>query len=70
MMTSVHKRSPMLISEAMVMLSSYGVERIERISNPHCVQTWKVTQNGGEYIYVCPLDRLVYALEVANDWEG
>ncbi len=52
----------MLISEAMVMLAPYGVERIDRISNPYGTQLWKVIQNGGEYSYACRLESLVWAL--------
>jgi len=60
----------MLISEAMVMLAPYGVERIDRIPNANGTQTWKVTQNGEEYIYAAALETVVWALEVSNDWEG
>jgi len=59
----------MLISEALVMLSPVGVERIDRIAN-YGTQTWKVTQNGEEYIYTADLEQVVWALQVANDWEG
>jgi hypothetical protein len=60
----------MLISEAMVMLASVGVERIDRIPNDSTTPVWKVRQNGADYIYCAELDRVVWALEVANDWEG
>ena len=59
----------MLISEAMVMLAPYGVERIERIANQDC-PVWRVTQNGTEYLYAASLETVVRALGVANDWEG
>lgn len=59
----------MLISEAMVMLAPYGVERITRIANQDC-PVWRVTQNGAEYLYAASLETVVRALEVANDWEG
>jgi hypothetical protein len=60
----------MLISEAMVMLAPYGVERIDLISSPYGAQTWKVRQNGVDYIYACRLQSVVRALTAANDWEG
>jgi hypothetical protein len=62
----------MLISEAMVMLSPYGVERIAMIPSihPDGTPTWKVTQNGADYIYCADLERVVWALLEANDWEG
>ena len=60
--------SIMLISEAMVMLAPCGVERIDRIPNDSC-QVWRVTQNGAEYLYAAALDRVVWALTAANDWE-
>jgi hypothetical protein len=60
----------MLISEAMVMLAPYGVERIDRIPNPYGTQTWKVRQNGDDYIYCASLETVVRALEASNDWEG
>lgn len=60
----------MLISEAMVMLAPYGVERIDRIPSTTCPQVWRVTQNGAEYIYAADLERVVWALTDANDWEG
>jgi hypothetical protein len=61
----------MLISEAMVMLAPYGVERIDRIPNDStATPVWKVRQNGDDYIYCAALDTVVWALEVANDWEG
>ena len=52
----------MLISEALVMLSPVGVERIDRIANSYGTQTWKVTQNGKEYIYTADLEQVVWAL--------
>lgn len=52
----------MLISEAMVMLAPYGVERIKRVSNPYGTQTWKVTRHGEDYFYACRLESLVWAL--------
>lgn len=58
----------MLISEAMVQLAPYGVERIARIPNDSC-QVWRVTQNGADYIYAADLERVVWALHVSNDWE-
>ena len=60
----------MLISEAMVMLAPYGVESIVRIPNSTCPQVWEVTQNGEQYIYAADLERVVWALTPANDWEG
>jgi len=61
----------MLISEALVMLAPVGVERIDRISNDSTsTPVWKVRQNGDDYIYCAELDRVVWALGVANDWEG
>jgi|TARA_R110000772_G_scaffold217045_1_gene327481 hypothetical protein len=60
----------MLISEAILMLQPYGVERIDRIANPYGTQTWKVTQNGEEYIYTADLERVVWALTPSDDWEG
>jgi hypothetical protein len=61
----------MLISEAMVMLAPVGVERIDQIPNDSTsTPVWKIRQNGQNYIYCAPLDRVVWALEVANDWEG
>ena len=71
MLRTTDKHTPppqMLISEAMVMLAPYGVERIERIASQDC-PVWRVTQNGAEYIYAAELDRVVWALGVANDWE-
>jgi hypothetical protein len=59
----------MLISEAMVMLAPYGVERIERIADQDC-PVWRVTQNGAEYIYAAALDRVVWALTPEDEWEG
>jgi hypothetical protein len=59
----------MLISEAMVMLAPYGVERIERIPNDSC-QVWRVIQDGKEYSYAAALDRVVWALTPSDDWEG
>jgi hypothetical protein len=61
---------PMLISEAILHLQHVGVERIDRIANPYGTQTWKVTQNGEEYIYTADLEQVVWALEVSSDWEG
>jgi hypothetical protein len=52
----------MLISEAMVQLAPYGVERIKRVSNPYGTQTWKVTRHGKDYLYACRLESLVWAL--------
>jgi len=52
----------MLISEAELMLQPYGVERIERIPSTTCPQVWKVTQNGEEYVYAAPLERVVWSL--------
>jgi hypothetical protein len=61
----------MLISEAMVMLAPVGVERIDRIPNDSTsIPVWKVRQNGEDYIYCADLKTVVWALEVANDWEG
>lgn len=59
----------MLISEAIVQLAPYGVERIDRIPNDSC-QVWRVTQNGAEYIYAASLERVVWALTPEEDWEG
>lgn len=60
----------MLISEAIVMLSSVGVEKITRIPNDSTsTPVWKVTQNGEDYIYCAALDRVVWALQESNDWE-
>lgn len=56
----------MLISEAMVMLAPYGVERIQRVPNDSC-QVWKVTQNGKDYIYAADLERVVWALTPEDD---
>lgn len=52
----------MLISEAMVHLAPYGVERIDHILITACRQVWRVTQNGKEYIYAADLERVVWAL--------
>jgi hypothetical protein len=61
----------MLISEAMVMLAPVGVERIDRIPNDSTITpVWKVRQNGADYIYCAPLDRVVWALTPSDDWEG
>ena len=60
----------MLISEAILHLQHVGVERIDRIPNPYGTQTWKVTQNGEEYIYTADLERVVWALTPSDDWEG
>ncbi len=51
----------MLISEAVMMLQPYGVERIAREPNQTC-EVWRVTQNGEDYIYAAPLERVVWAL--------
>ena len=59
----------MLIIEAMVQLAPYGVERIDRIPNAAC-EVWRVTQKGEAYIYAASLDRVVWALTDADDWEG
>ena len=56
------KPTPMLISEAILHLQPVGVERIDRIANPYGTQTWKVTQNGEEYIYTADLEQMVWAL--------
>jgi hypothetical protein len=60
----------MLISEALLHLQHVGVERIDRIPSTSCPQVRTVTQNGEEYIYAADLERVVWALEVSNDWEG
>jgi len=61
----------MLISEAMVMLAPYGVERITRIPNDSTTTpVWKVRQNGADYIYCAALDRVVRALTPEDEWEG
>jgi hypothetical protein len=60
----------MLISEAILMLQPYGVERIDSIANPYGTQTWKVTYYGQEYIYTADLERVVWALTPSDDWEG
>ncbi len=62
----------MLISEAMVMLAPVGVERIELIPSihPDGTPTWKIRQNGEDYIYCADLGTVVWALEVSNDCEG
>ena len=61
----------MLISEAMVMLAPYGVERITPMPNDSTsTPVWKVRQNGEDYIYCAALERVVWALEASNDWEG
>jgi hypothetical protein len=61
----------MLISEAMVMLAPYGVERIDRIPNDSTsTPVWKVRQNGDDYIYCADLKTVVWALQEANNWEG
>jgi hypothetical protein len=52
----------MLISEAMVHLAPYGVERIARIPSTTCPQVWRVTQNGAEYVYAATLESVVWAL--------
>ena len=56
----------MLISEAMVMLAPYGVERITRITDT-LTPVWKVRQNGQEYSYACHLESLVWALTPEAD---
>lgn len=58
----------MLISEAIMMLQPYGVERITREPNATC-QVWRVTQNGEEYFYAAPLESVVWAL-TPEDGEG
>jgi len=58
----------MLISEAVMMLQPYGVERIAREPNQTC-EVWRVTQNGEDYIYAAPLERVVWAL-TPEDGEG
>jgi len=58
----------MLISEAELMLQPYGVERITREPNQTC-EVWRVTQNGADYIYAAPLERVVWAL-TPEDEEG
>ena len=57
----------MLISEAVMMLQPYGVERIAR--EPIAGEVWRVTQNGEDYIYAAPLERVVWAL-TPEDEEG
>jgi hypothetical protein len=60
----------MLISEAMVMLAPVGVERITRIPNDSTITpVWRVRQHGADYIYCATLDRMVWALTEASDWE-
>jgi hypothetical protein len=56
----------------MVHLAPVGVERIAMIPSihPDGTPTWKVTQNGADYIYCADLERVVWALQEANDWEG
>ncbi len=56
----------MLISEAMVMLAPYGVERITRVTDT-LTPVWKVRQNGQEYSYACHLESLVWALTPEAD---
>jgi len=63
----------MLISEAMVMLAPYGVERIEM--SPHTANlsgapVWKVRHHGKDYSYCCHLESLVWALTPEDEWEG
>jgi hypothetical protein len=60
----------MLISEAMVMLAPYGVERIDRIPNPYGTQLWKVRHHGQDYSYACQLESLVWALTPEDEWEA
>jgi hypothetical protein len=54
----------MLISEAMVMLAPYGVERIEMSTLTFLpgAPVWRVTHHGLEYSYCCHLESLVWAL--------
>jgi hypothetical protein len=54
----------MLVSEAMVMLAPYGVERIKMIPSHHPdgTPTWRVTQNGVDYFYCSDLSSVVWAL--------
>jgi len=59
----------MLISEAMVMLAPYGVERIEM--SPHTANlsgapVWRVTHHGKDY----SLESLVCVLTPEDEWEG
>jgi hypothetical protein len=61
----------MLISEAMVQLAPYGVERIDRIPNDSTITpVWKVRHHGDDLIYCCRLESLVWALTPSDDWEG
>lgn len=62
----------MLISEAELHLQPYGVERIERIPSDTCPDLWRVTVNisgiiRADYIYACPLERIVWALTPEED---
>jgi hypothetical protein len=59
----------MLISEAMVMLAPYGVERITRVTDT-LTPVWKVIHHGQEVSYCCRLESLVWALTPSDDWEG
>jgi hypothetical protein len=62
----------MLISEAMVMLAPYGVERIEmstHTANLPGNPVWRVRQNGTDYSYCCRLESLVWALTPSGEWE-
>ena len=63
----------MLISEAMVMLAPYGVERIEmsrHTANLPGTPVWRVTHHGQQTSYCCRLESLVWALTPSDDWEG
>jgi len=58
----------MLISEAIVQLAPYGVDRINRIPNDSTTTpVWRVSQNGADYIYCCRLESLVWALTPEDD---
>ena len=60
----------MLISEAMVMLAPYGVERITRVTDT-LTPVWRVTHHDGQQTsYCCRLESLVWALTPSDDWEG
>jgi hypothetical protein len=59
----------MLISEAMVQLAPYGVERITRVTDT-LTPVWKVRHHGQDYSYCCRLESLVWALTPSDDWEG
>jgi hypothetical protein len=68
----------MLISEAMVMLAPYGVERIEmsrHTANLPGTPVWRVTHHDGQQTSYCAsLETLVWALTPSDDgglpWEG